>query len=66
MLKPATCILSAQEDYLIKKAKTSQGWYSSTVVCFHLEPVKRPGNKSSRHMKADSVVSCDWGRSEGV
>lgn len=28
--------------------------------CFHPEPMKRPGNKSSRHMKADSVVSCDW------
>lgn len=46
---------------------SSQGCYSCTVVCFHpAHQENRPGNKSSRDMKADSVVSCDCGRSEGV
>lgn len=40
--------------------------YTGRQLYCHPEPVRRPGNKSSRHMKADSVVSCDCSGSEGV
>lgn len=40
----------------IKKTKTRhKAAAASARVCFH----RLPGNKSSRHMKADSIVSCD-------
>lgn len=43
-------------DNFIKKTKTRhKAGAASAHVCFH----RQPGNKSSRHMKADSVVSCD-------
>lgn len=43
-------------DNFIKKSKTRhEAGAASAHVCFH----RQPGNKSSRHMKADSVVSCD-------
>lgn len=43
-------------DNFIKKSKTRhKAGAAPAHVCFH----RQPGNKSSRHMKADSVVSCD-------
>lgn len=52
-----------EPDNFIKKSKTRhKAGAASAHVCFH----RQPGNKSSRHMKADSVVSCDGAKGVSI
>lgn len=50
--QPASWVSSTREDNFIKKTKRH-----AASAGFHPRPVKRPGNKSSRHMETDSGVS---------